>query len=222
MCPQSVNHKWVVFCLFYTNMFMETHTWYSAQLGRIRTQVSEGNFFALKLNFSKIYFRNLNSYSLRCWEFFPATQVMKRKGYLAFLSFTSSIDPNKRRCEWDSNLAPMHLSVTPSNNLGRDKVSMLTHTYPHKPLRKIKVTICNHQSGGPLCVVALCLIWWFASLEKYGHTWHRMSLPRPGVIKQHKQTTPSNNDVPSNVLNKSLQDFLTLLTFKVLYFWKIY
>ena len=30
------------------------------------------------------------------------------------------------------------------------------------------------------------LIWWFASLEKYGHTWHRMSLQRPGVIKPHK------------------------------------
>ena len=25
------------------------------------------------------------------------------------------------------------------------KVSMLTNTYPHKPMRKIKVTICNHQ-----------------------------------------------------------------------------
>ena len=30
------------------------------------------------------------------------------------------------------------------------------------------------------------LIWWFASLEKYGHTWHQMSLLRLGVLKQHK------------------------------------
>ena len=36
--------------------------------------------------------------------------------------------------------------------------------YPLKPLRKIKVTICNHQAD-TLCV-AWCLIWWFASLEK--------------------------------------------------------
>ena len=36
--------------------------------------------------------------------------------------------------------------------LGGDKVSMLTHTYPHKPLMKIKVTICNHQAGSPLYV----------------------------------------------------------------------
>ena len=36
-----------------------------------------------------------------------------------------------------------------------------------------------------LCV-AWCLIWWFVSLEKYGHTWHRMSVLRPGVIKQYK------------------------------------
>ena len=31
-----------------------------------------------------------------------------------------------------------------------DKVSMLTHTYPHIHLRKIKVTICNHQADSPI------------------------------------------------------------------------
>ena len=51
-----------------------------------------------------------------------------------------------------------------------DKVSMLTHTYPHKPLRKIEVTICNHQADSPLCV------WpnvWSDDLKvykNYGHT----------------------------------------------------
>ena len=29
------------------------------------------------------------------------------------------------------------------------KVSMKTHTYPHKPLGKIKVDICNHQVDSP-------------------------------------------------------------------------
>ena len=38
--------------------------------------------------------------------------------------------------------------------LGDDKVSMLSHTYPHKPLRKTKVTICNHQADSPLYVWA--------------------------------------------------------------------
>ena len=37
-----------------------------------------------------------------------------------------------------------------------DKVSrptcMSTHTYPHKPLMKIKVTICNHQADSPFHV----------------------------------------------------------------------
>ena len=33
-----------------------------------------------------------------------------------------------------------------------DKLSMLTHIYPHKPLRKIEVTICNHQADSPLYV----------------------------------------------------------------------
>ena len=51
-----------------------------------------------------------------------------------------------------------------------DEVSVLTHTYPHKPLRKIKVTICNHQADKPLYV------WpdvWSGDLQvekKYGHT----------------------------------------------------
>ena len=35
---------------------------------------------------------------------------------------------------------------------GGDKVSMWTHTYPHKLLRKIKVTICNHQADRSLYV----------------------------------------------------------------------
>ena len=46
--------------------------------------------------------------------------------------------------------------------------------------------------GQPTLWVTWCLIWWFANLEKYGHTWHRMSLLRLRVIKQHKpnQTKP--------------------------------
>ena len=30
--------------------------------------------------------------------------------------------------------------------------SMLTHMYTHQPLRKIKMTICNHQADSPLYV----------------------------------------------------------------------
>ena len=43
------------------------------------------------------------------------------------------------------------------------------------------------QSPGwqPTSYVAWCgLIWWFANLEKYGHTWHWMSFLKPAVIKQ--------------------------------------
>ena len=39
-----------------------------------------------------------------------------------------------------------------TRTLRGDKVSMLTHTYPHKPLRKIKVAICIHQVDTPLNV----------------------------------------------------------------------
>ena len=51
-----------------------------------------------------------------------------------------------------------------------DKVSMLTHTYPCKPLRKIEVTICNHQAD------SLLYMWpdvWpddLQVLKNYGHT----------------------------------------------------
>ena len=33
-----------------------------------------------------------------------------------------------------------------------DKVSMLSHIYPHKSLRKIELTICNHQADSLLYV----------------------------------------------------------------------
>ena len=46
------------------------------------------------------------------------------------------------------------------------------------------------QSPGwqPTLCVAWCLVWWFANSQKCGYTRHRMSLLRPGVIKQHKPT----------------------------------
>ena len=76
---------------------------------------------------------------------------------------------------------------TISAPLWGDKVSMLTHIYPHKPWRNIEVTLCKSPGWQPTLCVAWCLIYWFALVyKKYGHTWHRMSLLRPDVIKQHK------------------------------------
>ena len=78
----------------------------------------------------------------------------------------------------------MNLNPTYLYNLQQYYTSVLTHTYPHKPLRKIEVTICSHQADSPLYV------WpdvWSRDLQvqkNYGHAWHRMSLLRPGVIKQ--------------------------------------
>ena len=84
--------------------------------------------------------------------------------------------------------------------LGSDRVSMLTHTYPHKLLRKTKVTICNHevdslfylwpgvctcdlQAKKSMAVIdAECPYWDLVLLnntklkEKYGCTWYWMSL----------------------------------------------
>ena len=41
-----------------------------------------------------------------------------------------------------------------------------------------------------------------ASLEKYRHTWHQMSLLRPGVIKQHKHKHKPVSLLPVNLTQK--------------------
>ena len=46
----------------------------------------------------------------------------------------------------DSTILCLYFFLT----LGGDKVSMLTHSYPHKSLRLIKATIRNHQADSPL------------------------------------------------------------------------
>ena len=81
------------------------------------------------------------------------------------------------------------LAFLHNHNLGGEKASMLTHTYPHKTPWKTKwskVTICSHQADNLLLSVAWCLIWWSASLLKYGHPRHWMSLQSPSVISQPK------------------------------------
>ena len=66
---------------------------------------------------------------------------------------------------------------------------MLTHIYPHKPLRKIKVTICNYQADSPL------FVWpdvWSGDLQVLEKVWSymtpimAMSLPKLGAIKPHQ------------------------------------
>ena len=56
------------------------------------------------------------------------------------------------------------VTVCIAKALVSDKLSMLTGTYPHKPLRKIKVAICKHQASTPLYV------WrddWSGNLQAY-------------------------------------------------------
>ena len=85
----------------------------------------------------------------------------------------------------------------------RGHVSMLIHMYSLKPQRNIEVTICKHQADSPFYV------WpnvWSGNLRfknKYGHTWHRMPLLRPGVIKQHK---PNQTYICSSKSNFTLAD----------------
>ena len=113
---------------------------------------------------------------------------------------------------------------------------MSTHTYPHKSLSKI----CNHQADSSFYVCD-----WMSALvickhrKEYGHTWHWMSLLKPGVIKQHETQTQTTRiflleDVDMYVYCMRIQwvvcqayawhwirvKHLRLLTLKVLNFWK--
>ena len=69
-----------------------------------------------------------------------------------------------------------------------EKVSMLTHIYTHtKPGGTLKWSYAKSPGWQPTLCAVWCLICWLAlAYKKYSHTWHRMSLLRPGVIKQHK------------------------------------
>ena len=88
-----------------------------------------------------------------------------------------------------------------------DKVSVLTHTYPHKPLRKIEVAICSDEVDSPF-YCARRLTGWFASKEqKYSYTWHWMSLLRPGAptLNSNSNSIAVNSSRVTNiVLHNSL------------------
>ena len=66
----------------------------------------------------------------------------------------------RRSCVWHYTCSSVFLS------LWGDKVSVLTHTYSLKPLRKIKVTICNHHrlTTNSMCGLMTNLVIW--CLEK--------------------------------------------------------
>ena len=104
-------------------------------------------------------------------------------------------------------LAPGSSQAKQQIPLRGHKVSMLTHTYEHKPPRNIEVTIFNHQDDSPF------FVWpdvWSGELQIqkkyaliYGYTWHRISFLRPGVIKQHKpnQTKPQQQYLTFTIHN---------------------
>ena len=71
-----------------------------------------------------------------------------------------------------------------SFSLGDEKVSMFT--YPHKRLKNIKLIIYYHQADSPLLFGLMSDLVILQVQKMYGYTWHRMSLLRPDVIKQHK------------------------------------
>ena len=67
-----------------------------------------------------------------------------------------------------------------------DTGSMLTHTYPHKPLRKIDC---------PLCVYPGVWSWWFASLEKFN--------PLRKIMVIHDTKCPYWDQVSLNNINQT-------------------
>ena len=89
-----------------------------------------------------------------------------------------------------------------TNTLVGDKVSMLTHTYPHKPLRKNKVTICNHQADSPLN------LWpdvWFGDCKFRNVVLHDAECP-------YWDQVSLNNTNPSTLMTSSFQLKLILVS----------
>ena len=67
-----------------------------------------------------------------------------------------------------------------------DKMSMSTHTHPHKPPWKNKwpsaiIRLTAHFMCGLMSDLVI-----FKHRKEHGRTQHRMSLLKPSVIKQHK------------------------------------
>ena len=68
-------------------------------------------------------------------------------------------------------------------------LSIYTHLHPKGILKwpYANTTLTAHFMCGLMSDLAICKF-----KKKYGHTWHRMSLLRPGVIKQHKPNLKSS------------------------------
>ena len=83
------------------------------------------------------------------------------------------------------SLSLWYLSFSQELPLGVIKLSMLTHTFPHKPRRKSKVIICNHQADS----LAHCMCGLMSDLVicKFRKVWSYMTpnvLTETGVINQ--------------------------------------
>ena len=46
--------------------------------------------------------------------------------------------------------------IPTAGTLRGDKVRMLSYTWPHKPQRKMKVSICNHYVDGLMSALVIC------------------------------------------------------------------
>ena len=115
------------------------------------------------------------------------------------MSFPNSCIAN----EIGSNVWYFSFFVSFLVSLGGDKVSMLTHICPHKPLRKIEVIIRNHQADSPLCV------WpdvWSDDLQVQKNVWFKYDLGqkyqapqvRPGRTPRSWQYISCHWDACSN------------------------
>ena len=85
----------------------------------------------------------------------------------SYTCLTQSSEYWEFTCSWSwlvQGQASRNMCVPISPTRRSDKVSVLAHigTYPHKPLRKTTVAICNHQAVCPFC---LWLEVWFYDLQ---------------------------------------------------------
>ena len=107
------------------------------------------------------------------WHWVPLLRllVMQHQGSLHFSLVWVVFNAGTFSCTWCSSWLK----------------NMLTHTYPHKPIRKMTMAIGNHQTD---CSVNMKHDVWIGDFpnrkKRHGHAWLRKSLLRLHVINNTK------------------------------------
>ena len=188
------------FQYFVYNIYLVLHTWKDNKI--ILYLVSCILYLAL---YSIYVSDSVYSTSFSCWRnvisqyktteqhsvwhtsdsFSVTVQTKDRSSYLSFFKLMSTSYRNavKLYSMLSGIKSPLSGIKSPLSTLAPSGV-ISEYVSPYIPTHTPEEYWSDHmQTPGwqPILCVAWCLIWHLQVLKKYGHTWHRMSLLRPGL-----------------------------------------